>query len=823
MNVFALIATSRPLLVSALSRCLGLALALGAAHAGRSQEAPEARVDLAGARLVLAPDMTGPERKAAQMLLEETQKRSQLAWPVSKTAEGGGVIIYLGQRDALARAFPDLAGVVTGPGAREAEGYRLVTSAGRIVIAGNDARGVLYGAGRLLRLMEYGRGAASVTAGLVLETAPTYKLRGHQLGYRPKTNSYDGWDVAQWEEYIRDLVIFGANAIEGMPPRTDDAADSPHFPLPQIEMLAHQSRIAQEYGIDFWLWYPALDENYADPAIVEASLKEWGDVLRRLPRVDAMFVPGGDPGHTPPKVLFPLVARHTAQLQQLHPGAKMWISPQGFRGDWMTDFYELIAQDQPWLEGIVYAPQQSDTIEAFRARIPVRYKLRFYPDITHALAAQYPVPEWDFALAATLHREPIMPRPLDQAAIFRRVQPAAEHGFLTYSEGCTDDVNKFVWSGLGWDPQADVVQILREYGRFFIGTAEGEGFAQGLLALERNWRGRLLTNDGVYTTLAQFQEMERTARPAVLSNWRFQSALYRAYYDATIRARLIAETAQEEAVLAALRRGRELGSRAALDAAEPLLLAPAVRPGGEWRARVFELAEALFQSVRMQLSVPRYQAIGTRRAANLDLIDFPVGNVPWLRAQLAEIRGLATEPERLARIASVLGWSNPGPGGFYDDLGNIAAQPHLLRYGISYAEDPAGQRSPLMHIAPRHSGVSSRIQGPPVARVSSSTFAEALHDQPLEMLYEQLDPRSRYTLRVVYGSEVASQIRLMADGVHEIHPMQAKDLEVRPLEFAVPVEATRDGSLRLTWLRPPGVGGTGRGVQVAEVWLIRLP
>ena len=128
-----------------------------------------------------------------------------------------------------------------------------------------------------------------------------------------------------------------------------------------------------------------------------------------------------------------------------------------------------------------------------------------------------------------------------------------------------------------------------------------------------------------------------------------------------------------------------------------------------------------------------------------------------------------------------------------------------------------------MHIAPRHSGVSSRIQGPTVARVSSSTFAEALHDQPLEMLYEQLDPRSRYKLRVVYGSEVASQIRLVADGVHEIHPMQAKDLEVRPLEFAIPVEATQDGSLRLTWSRPPGVGGTGRGLQVAEVWLIRLP
>jgi len=260
-----------------------------------------------------------------------------------------------------------------------------------------------------------------------------------------------------------------------------------------------------------------------------------------------------------------------------------------------------------------------------------------------------------------------------------------------------------------------------------------------------------------------------------------------------------------------------------MDAAELLLAPPPSRPGGEWRARVFELAEALFQSVRMQLSVPRYKAIGTRRAANLDLIDFPVGNGPWLKQQIAEIRSLATEAERLARIESVLSWSNPGPGGFYDDLGNVAAQPHLLRNDVSYAGDPAGQRSPLMHIAPRHSGASSRIQGPPVARVSSSTFAEALHDQPLELLYTQLDPRSRYKVRVVYGSEVASQIRLVADATHEVHPMQPKDLEVRPLEFPIPVEATRDGELRLSWTRPPGVGGTGRGVQVAEVWLIRVP
>jgi len=54
----------------------------------------------------------------------------------------------------------------------------------------------------------------TLPADLDIKTAPKYALRGHQLGYRPKTNSYDGWSVPMWESYIRDLAIFGANAIE---------------------------------------------------------------------------------------------------------------------------------------------------------------------------------------------------------------------------------------------------------------------------------------------------------------------------------------------------------------------------------------------------------------------------------------------------------------------------------------------------------------------------------------------------------------------------------------------------------------------------------
>ncbi len=176
------------------------------------------------------------------------------------------------------------------------------------------------------------------------------------------------------------------------------------------------------------------------------------------------------------------------------------------------------------------------------------------------------MPDWDLAYAITEAREVINPRPLDQARIFRLLE---EHsmGFLTYSEGNHDDVNKFVWSGLGWDQEQDVVDILRDYSRFFIGPDYADSWAQGMLNLEQNWRGPLAQNGGVYTTLEQFQTMEKSASPQLKLNWRFQHGLYRAYYDAYNRSRLIYETALEEEAKSHLRRAPQIGSRLALEAA----------------------------------------------------------------------------------------------------------------------------------------------------------------------------------------------------------------------------------------------------------------
>jgi hypothetical protein len=102
------------------------------------------------------------------------------------------------------------------------------------------------------------------------------------------------------------------------------------------------------------------------------------------------------------------------------------------------------------------------------------------------------------------------------------------------------------------------------------------------------------------------------------------------------------------------------------------------------------------------------------------------------------------------------------------------------------------------------------------------TYAEALNESPLRMRYDSLDRGVRYRVRVVYSGEPGpAEIRLAADG-EEVHTWMRKPSPVRPVEFDVPRKATEDGRVTFEWRKTPGLGGNGRGLQVAEVWLLRI-
>ena len=642
----------------------------GFAGAAARQVLAAERTDLAEAVIVVSSAKT-IHAKAADMLRDEIEKRTRIGLEVSsKMPDGDKTVILIGTaKELAAKSYRPAAGFEV---PSKADAYAVWVDRSKppflssaedkgtatVCLAGYDDRAVLYAAGRLLRELEMSRDKLEIDSNFKVATAPKYPLRGHQVGYRPKTNAYDAWTIKIWEQYFRDMIAFGANAVEFVPPESDDRDDSPHFPKPKLEMMTAMSQLADDYDLDVWIWYPVVDDDDLDAEAIAKALKAREVVFKKLPRIDAIFVPGGDPGEVYPDELFTLMERLKKVLNKYHPDAEMWVSPQGFdfEGDapgYLKVFYEQMAKEPAWLDGVVFGPQVRDNLKVLREKLPKQYPIRRYPDITHCLDAQYSVPDWDPAYHVTLYREPINPRPRAYAKIFRDWDEYTV-GFITYSEGVNDDVNKFIWACLGWDPEMKVEDILKEYSKYFISGRYAERFADGLLGLERNWQGPLLTNVGVYETLKTFQQMETDATPQEKLNWRFQLALYRAYYDAYTRRRLIYETELEERAMDVLRNAEQLGSLSAMDKAEAILdKAEKEKVAADWRARTFEMAEALFQSIRMQLSVDRYEAKSTRRGANLDLIDEPLNDSKRIRKLFRKIRRLRDEDDRLAAIAQI--------------------------------------------------------------------------------------------------------------------------------------------------------------------------
>ena len=793
-------------------------LVLTMVRTGFSQQ-PGTFNDFSTSKIVISQDLSQlsrTEQATVQMLVEEIKKRTTieltatLEWPDSSIPV---IAVGIASKFDNKGPFTKLS-VESLDKADEGFNIKVINEkrkAPTVFIIGNDTRGMLFGVGYFLRKISMQPGKILIPDDLNIDTHPLVPLRGHQLGYRPKTNAYDGLTEDMWEQYIRDLIVFGTNSIELMPPITDDARTSPMFPLPQMEMMIKMDKILEKYDLNVWIWYPEMFGDYTKQENVQKALDDNRNIFSQLSKIDAVFVCGGDPGNLAPKLLFAQLEKKARILHEFHPKAEMWVSPQGFDSEELEEFIQLLKEEPSWLTGVVHGPQISMDVNEFRKVIPAKYPIRQYPDITHSLDSQYPVPNWDFAFAVTENRECINPRPLEQSYIFHADSMTSKCGFITYSEGLNDDINKIVWSGLGWNPKANLMEILQDYSRYFIGPDYTNDFAQGIFDLEQNWEGPLLSNSLVYTNLSKFQSMEKRALPNVRLNWRFQQTLYRAYYDAYNRSRLLYETQLEDEAMNFLRKAPETGSLIALEQAKDILDKAKLRNISEdWRQRVFELAEALFQSTRMQLSVQKYYAIGIRRGANLDLISYPLNDRLWLEEQFTRIAKIDNEQGRLNEIEKIANWKNPGPGGFYDDLGDLGNQPHLV-LGEDYKDDPSFYHSPFVGFA--QSGRSTNL------RVSWGQYVQTLYGYPLKMHYSNLDKISQYEVKVTYMS--TTPIRLVADEDILVHDYTKRGAEVGPVSFNIPLEATKDGDLTLKWNMEPGKGGTGRGCQIAEVWLIK--
>ncbi len=759
------------------------------------------------------------ERKAAVMLREEIAKRSGLDWPISETPEPDRPAVILAQSDRAPAglSLPSEAVAPTG----SSEGYTIyleMTKAPRIWLVGGCGRAVLFAVGWLLRRLEIAEGSIVLPeqgCGRLITTQPRFPLRGHQICYRNVLGPDDAWDEAQFEQYFRDVVIFGANSIELSPPQIPSESFGEVASQTRWEMLApwelnrRLSALLDSYDLDVWIHLPTTgDWNPTRPTDWETMLANRDRLFHSMVRLDHVLVPGGDPGEMPPDLLFPFLEKLVPVLHRTHPNAGLWVSPQGFKNKngTLARFIDYLQTKQPdWLTGVVYGPWVHDTLPHIREVVPSKYKLRRYPDITHSCRCQYPVPEWDSAFAFTLGREAINPRPLAEAHIHNQFMDYAE-GTIAYIEGVHDDVNKAIWSARLWDPAQPVHEILVEYGRTFIGHDLAEAVADGLLALEENWQGPLLGNPRPRRTLAQWREIWRKAGEKSQVNWRLQQGYFRALYDVYVQARLDLDTRQEKAALEILARAGELGAEEAAKQATEILECPTATPEvGAMRQEVLHLGALLYKTIQMQMSVPLYHADGEERGAVLDFLDIPLNDRIWILDRIQKAMALPAKIERIAALEEVAHWTDPGPGGFYDDLGNPTREPHLVRRK-EWEHDPGFVQTVLDEF-----GGDS-----PSYRYSWNRQASTLYATPLEMRYTGLDRSAEYRLRVVYNGRFNALMRLEANGSYEVHGPLRGTRPPSVMEFPLPQELTRGGELHLKWEK-----SEGRGCQVAEVWLIR--
>jgi len=787
------------------------------AAAGAAQG--QATLDITRAVIVAPTSGSRPvEYKAAVMLREEVEKRTGLSWLITSRGRvpAGRPAIYVGSLGSLPSLGASLRGFkpVTGAdGKPAADGYVLVTpksarAGAKIMAIGNDRRGALFAAGRLLRAMTMTKGKVAVPAGMSIASAPKYRYRGHQLGHRAGANdTMDAWTIAEYEQYVRDLIVFGANSVEIIPWLSRDEDDmGAVMTVNPYDMGLQMCKMLDSYDMDVWMWLPLATGSVKSADDRAKSLEVRRQLFAKCKRIDHVFVPGGDPGDTPPPILMPYLKDLARVLRSEHPKAGLWVSTQGFESENLNYFYEYLQQNQPdWLAGVVYGPWAKDTLEHTRQAVPKRYPIRQYPDETHSVRSQYPIPNWDEVWAQTFERQPIMPRPTQYAHTCNVLAKYAD-GAVAYSDGTGDDVNKAIWSAMLWDPKADVRAVLVQYGRYFIGPDFAQEVADGLLALEKNWVGPALTNASVPATLLRWQEMDARASVDVKRNWRFQQFVLRAHVDALVQKRLQRDTGLLDQARDLLRRfvgGQlpEMTPDVAMEAAEEILNR-AVAP--ELREKIEDLAAELKQSIGMQLGA-KYGASSADRGAVLDTMDRPVTDGEWWKERFAELRQVIEDEAKVAGIREIIDWEDPGPGGFYDDLGNGAngKQPHLVT-------EPGWQTDPGYIISPKdeHGGPS---KGP----MSWRNQAETLHWTPLRMRYEGLDPNATYRLKAVYAGRYSATLQLSVDGQKLGEPIKSPKEGV-VVEFQIPQEATADGVLELQWDKTEG-----RGAQVAEVWLIR--
>lgn len=670
----------------------------------------------------------------------------------------------------------------------------------------------------------------------IFSATPAGAIRGHQIGF------YFGSNISAFEDFVRELAVFGTNQIEFAhwtwgavspslppsvwPPQNDACSGS------SVDNLVAYSAVLQRLGLRMSLWWP-MDLYTADAG------RRFQQLLERLARLDSLFVPGGDGGLVlAPADMVDVVGNMTALARRHFAHCEAWLSAQEYSAANMTAFFAATASAAGhYITGLAYGPHVRIPLTEFVARtaLPVRQ----YPDLCHSLSAEFEVPYWHHAFAYTHGRLVVNPNPrmFGGIAQLRMNASYAPHviGFGAYSEGVSDDLNKCLWSALYADRNASIASVVEQYTAYFFGDAAANistsataassppalppMVTEMLYGLERNWQGDPgYPNEQVLGTLAQVQAVQSASSTAALTaNWRLQAYLFRGFFDAYVKGRLDLERELEARILSLLGEGgtSAAGAHQAVHDALAVLASanvsahsaptsPALQSLHQQTAALASAIDANIGGARLQCQEP---------ALGMDTIDSRISDLAYLQHVLSAVAERSAE-QQLGVVQALVNWTDAGPDGAYDQPGSVSpaqAAPHL-QPGAGWAADPAFFYTPLQAMDPDgHTPVDRPIRW--------TTYVQAFYDASVDFVYSGLRVGAAYKVTVVYFPG-QPPVRLLLNRAHTVHDYAAPPSPAQPQTFRLPADAVgADGRLRLSFNQQPGQGGSGRCAQISELWL----
>lgn len=550
---------------------------------------------------------TPPSAKAAELFSEEIKLRT------------GDTPVLCTEREKANFVFETVEDI-------DRDSYRIECTPSAVTVYASGIRGFIFGFGMFLRKLVPLCGVPVLCEDISGSYSPDKSIRGHQIGYRTTPNTYDAWSYEDYRRYYLDMMFFGTNTVEHIPYERGVSKRNRLMKYDEEEFLVKASEMADEYDLDVSLWHPNNDGE-----TVEFAAERRGKLYETVPRLDVVFPPGGDPGEYNADEFVLRCREISKALKKSHPEAQMWPSAQQPHSvpDWGEVFIGEMEKLPEEIDGIITGPNHAFDLETLRRRLPSRYPIRLYPDITHNVRCEYPVhfdrDDWHFALTTGLSRECTNPRPREYRHIHRLTRRYVV-GSVSYSEGITDDVNKMVWADMDYFPDCDLRTTLLDYSRLFFYGADPEKLADGIFALELNWQCDPAENPVIDTTLALFEGLLEEY-PFLSENWRFLQLLLRAKCDRVIRHRRLFELGLIKLAEKEIRNGNH-------GAARSILETDFDEEYKKQRGDITYLCQKLFELIGLQTDIENYCADNWERGAILETIDLPVTDRKWLLGKL---------------------------------------------------------------------------------------------------------------------------------------------------------------------------------------------